>query len=149
MARSIQHASWYLRSGDAVSSLVAATRRDAELLTAVRRVLPPPLDRHCLHATLDHGELVLTTDAPTWASRLRFATPDLLTTLAGKEFSVGCCRIRVQPSPPPHAAGEGKQRGARLSPAAARHLAEAARATEDPELAEALRRLARAGGDRG
>jgi hypothetical protein len=149
MARSIHHASWYLRSGNLVSNLVGAIRRDADLLTAVRRALPTPLDRHCLHAAVDDGMLVLTTDSPTWASRLRFAAPDLLKTLAGTVCSVGGTRIRVQPSSAPGAAGQGAQRGARLSPTAAGHLLEAARATEDPELAEALRRLASAGGDRG
>jgi hypothetical protein len=148
MARSIQHASWYLRSDDVVSSLVAAIRRDADLLTAVRRALPPPLDTHCLHAAVNDGVLVLTTDSPTWASRLRFSTPDLLKALAGKVCSVSCCRILVQPSCGSGAAAPRQQRGARLSPAVADHLLEAAAATEDPELAEALRRVARAGGDR-
>jgi hypothetical protein len=149
MARSIQHAADFLSSGTLSSGFLAAVRRDAELLTAVRRSLPAPLDRHCLHTTVDKGILILTTDSPSWASRLRFLAPELLKELAGGKVSVESCRIRVQPVAGPGGASQGKRSEARLSPAAANHLREAATGMDDPELAEAFRRLAEAGGKRG
>jgi hypothetical protein len=120
-----------------------------QVLRAVRDKLTPPLDNHCLHASLDEGKLTLVTDSPAWASRLRFFAPDLIGALGLGFGRIEECRIRVQP---PRSMGQGGQglggemNAPRLSPATARLLLDAADAQGETDLGRALRRLAVSGG---
>jgi hypothetical protein len=113
--------------------------------------LPAPLDSHCLHATIDDHVLVVTTDSSAWASRLRFAVPELLRklTLSGAYDAVVSCRVRIQPQSGGSTTGSRDEPRRQLSEDTVRHLLEAAAALDDTDLSEALRRLARAGDRRG
>ncbi|MGA7982973.1 MAG: DciA family protein [Chromatiaceae bacterium] len=149
MAKPIQHASRYLQSHAVASALLPAIERDAALLRRVGRALSAPLDSHCLHATIDDHVLVVTTDSSAWASRLRFAAPELLRTLSGTYDAVVSCRVRIQPQSGDSTTGNREEPRRQLSEDTVRHLLEAAAALEDTDLSEALRRLARAGNRRG
>jgi hypothetical protein len=129
-----------------VASLVAASERDALVLRILKQAVPPPLRGHCLHATLDARTLVITTDSPVWGSRLRFLSPELVKAM-GELGRVDSVRVRIQlPGGTRRQQDTGVQR--RLSEATVGHLLEAAVVVGDVDLAEAYRRLARAGGRR-
>jgi hypothetical protein len=70
-------------------------------LVALQQVLPPELVPAVWGATLDpEGVLTVVTDSGSWATRLRYALPALLPTLArnlGQE--VGKTIVRVRPRP--------------------------------------------------
>jgi hypothetical protein len=114
----------------------------------VRQALEPDLRPHCLHATLEAGRLTLVTDSPVWASRLRFAAPLLLVLLGGDGPAATEVRVRVAP-PPAERFGSGRRPALQLSATAVSHLLGAAAAMDDPDLAAALRRLARSRSGRG
>ncbi len=99
---------------------------------------------HCRIQNLREGLLLLQVDAPSWAARLRFELPRLLVRLrATPELSqLRDIRVRVVPNEPPRA---HSSRRAQLSDKAAAVLDEAADGTSDPQLRNALRRLARQG----
>jgi hypothetical protein len=145
MAKQLRPVYRFLGYDKRIAAYLTAIERNARLLRAIRTALPSPLDEHCLHASLESGELSLVTDSPVWASRLRFFTPQLERDLDSRHGSISECRVRVQPctvapSPAPVR---------KLSSRAARHLMEAAEGIDDAPLAAALRRLAKAGsGDR-
>jgi hypothetical protein len=147
MPKFIQHATRYLRSSTTISAFLASVERDAEVLRTVRAALPAPVDKHCRHATMDGSTLVITTDSPVWGSRLRFLTPELQTALAPAYGTIGSCRVRIQAEMAacPVSPKDSEMR-AQMSRATANHLLETAAAMDDTELADAFRRLARAGG---
>ena len=137
----------FLRRNEKIASCMTAIERNAQLLREIRSVLPPPLDEHCLHASLEAGVLTLLTDSPVWSSRLRFFTPELVRNLTKSRGSIAACRIRVRPhalalSTIPEAARKN-----RLSPRTVQHLIDAAAGIEDATIAAALRRLAKAGAE--
>jgi hypothetical protein len=146
MAKPIAHASRFLRKSEALSTLLAEIARAQDLLSSVGAALPPPVKPHCLHAALHEGTLTLVTDSPVWAARMRFFAPDLVQALGTRHGPIRECRVRVQPrsAEPPARCGDGP----RLSPATVDHLLEAAQDASGPAIADALRRLARAGAGR-
>lgn len=97
--------------------------------------LSPSIRPHCLAARLDGDTLVVLADSAVWATRLRYELPRIMGEIDARKF-----RIRVAPaeSTPPR-----KRRAPRKLPAeAAEILEQTAQGQVDPELAEALRRLA-------
>jgi hypothetical protein len=145
MAKQLRPLYRFLGYNEQTAVYLTVIARNLRLLRDVRSALPSPLDEHCLHASLESGELTLVVDSPIWSSRLRFFTPLLKRNLDSRDRSISAFRIRVQPcTVAPSPAPKHK-----LSPPAARHLIEAAEGIEHAPLAAALRRLAKAGsGDR-
>jgi hypothetical protein len=114
------------------------------LLGRVRAALPATARPHCLSASLKSGELSVTVDSPVWATRVRYGEELLRRALSGE----GCEWVKIRVRPP--GAGAGAPVGARLGGCPRRlsaevvaHLMEAADGIAVPELAQALRRLAR------
>jgi hypothetical protein len=142
MARSIPHASRFLEHSGPLAPLLAEIARADALLRAVHRCLPPPLDSHCLHATLHEGTLTLVTESPAWASRLRFFAPEISHALGGDYGRISACRVRVRPQV---VAAEHREGAPTLSQATVDHLLQAAAGAQDGAIAQALRRLALAG----
>ena len=67
--------------------------------------LAPPLNEHCTIANYTNGTLLLHTDAPAWASRIRYNSPGILRFLQN-ECSLAALRtirIKVMPIPIQHA----------------------------------------------
>jgi len=145
MSEKARHIKNFLRQSPAAAGLLEGVDRDARLLRSTQGAVPPELRAHCLHASLEDGRLSLVTDGPVWASRLRFAAPELLAGLRGHGLAAEAVRVRVAPpqAPGPQTSAMGAQPG--LSRETRAHLREAAAQIADPDLAAALRRLAEAG----
>jgi len=142
----LHHACRFLQQNARISGYLAAIEQHLQLLREIRAALPPPLDEHCLHATLDAGVLALVTDSPVWSSRLRFFSPELKRHLIPHHGAIVACHIRVQPQADSTSiATLGKTPSNRLSPKTAQHLMDAAASIDDPRIAAALRRLAQNG----
>jgi len=117
---------------------------------SLRSLLPAPLGEHCWAAAIRDQELILVTDASTWASQLRYLQREIIKQLNaeyGAEYGLALkkCRVRIDA---PRVVREPARRRLALSPESARTLQRAAEATTDPELRAALQKLARRG-DRG
>jgi len=143
MPKKIEHACRYLAGNEKIAGYLGTIERNARLLHDTQRALPPPLAEHCLHAALDSGLLMLTTDSPVWSTRLRFFAPELLRNLALRYGPIASCRVRVQPAST--AARAKPVLKCKLSEKTKQHLLDAAASIEDECLASALRRLANAG----
>jgi hypothetical protein len=144
MRRGLSPVQTLLQGQQLTTDLVRREQRGEGLLARVRAVLRAPVRPHCIAASLKAGELVVTMDSPVWATRLRYAEETLRCALA----PAGCERVRIRVRPP--GAGVytpgGRALGPcprRLSPRVIAHLLEAADGISEPELAQALRRLAR------
>jgi hypothetical protein len=140
-SKQFQHACRFLWNDAKLAPCLTLIERNARLLRQIQRALPSPLDEHCLHASLQSGELTLVTDSPVWASRLRFFTPEIERSLDRRFGPVSSCRIRIRPG----AAAPLTAPKHRLSSQAAQHLMDAAEGIADAALASALRRIAKAG----
>lgn len=66
--------------------------------------LVPPLNKHCIIANYANDTLVLHTDAPVWASRIRYNTPQILLFLQNEcgLAALKTIRIKVIPAPFPN-----------------------------------------------
>lgn len=148
MTKRIRHASRFLRSNDRTAAFLAVIDHNRRLLQAIRDKLPPPLDSHCLHASLEDGLLTLMTDSPVWGSRLRFFAPELTQVSVPEHGQIEKCRVRVTPSHGPHPSPRGGARINVLSEGTVALLLEAAGRQGETELGAALRRLAKAGAAR-
>jgi hypothetical protein len=142
MSEKAFHINNFLRRNQAAAVLLDGVERDIRLLTAAQRVLAAELRPHCLHATLDGGRLWLLTDGPVWASRMRFAVPDLLVGLCAQGVAATEARVRIAPAEGLGARMDGARAVPRLSQATVWHLQVAAEAIDDADLAAALLRLA-------
>lgn len=145
MPRRFQQAARYLQGSGALGNLLACIERNAELLRAVRRALPPPLDAHCLHAAIEDRTLTLVSDSPVWGSRLRFLAPEVQRALNANQCGVERIRVRVQPASNRDGHRNSAATRPALSEATITHLLEAAENVADEGIAAALRRLAEAG----
>ena len=143
--RPLRHALRCMSDSETRGALLALVDRQRQLLQDVRARLSPPLDAHCLYATLEEGKLTLITDSPAWASRLRFQAPELTANLSSTQGEIEACQVRVQPLAVARRALEMERPRARMSPATAALLRQAGEAQGDTELGRALCRLARTG----
>jgi hypothetical protein len=142
MSEKASHINSFLRRNQAAAGLLEGVERDTRLLKATQRALAPELRPHCLHATLDGGRLWLLTDGSAWASRLRFAVPELLAGLCAQGMVATEARVRIAPAEGLNARVDGARGVPRLSQATVRHLKVAAQTIDDADLAAALLRLA-------
>ena len=132
-----------------VHRVLGSNRQLAELLEQakehrnnherIRRHLPANLAAHVSGALFEDGRLVLLTDSPVWASRLRFIEPRLRTEL-GHDAEI---RVKVLPSGGRGRKAKKRPRKARsLSSRSAEQIRIMADAISDQQLSQALRRLA-------
>lgn len=147
MPKHLRHVCRFLRCDGRIADYLTAIEHQMQLLGEIRAILPPPLDEHCLHASLDAGVLTLLTDSPVWSSRLRFFTPELERHLTPRHGAIVTCRIRIRIRPDtgvPSSTTSEKASTNRLSTKTARHLMDTAAGIQDTQIAAALRRLAEA-----
>jgi len=127
-----------------VADLVTTARNLRRLNLFLASVLDQPLTDHCQIARFEGDLLVLNVDSPVWASRLRYYIPTLLSQLKQNiPYLQGLKTIKITTTPPlpQPAAAPVKQR--QISESAADDIQAMADTIADPELREALRRLAR------
>ena len=102
---------------------------------------PPEVREHCRLGGYRDGHVVLLVDSPAWATRLRYALPELI---ENNEFLQRAKKIRIKvrsthetpPEPSP-------RKPNRLSTKAADVLLACSEAIDDDALADSLRRLAK------
>ncbi|WP_412852353.1 DciA family protein [Ectothiorhodospira shaposhnikovii] len=118
--------------------------RELENLTqSVRDLLPPGPREHCWVGGLEAGALILVTDTGAWASQLRYLQREILKQVkAHHGLQAKSVRIRVRPAMGSVRSESRARQLDPLSPRARSALLGAARAVDDPELSQALRRLA-------
>lgn len=111
------------------------------LLNQVKKLLPEDLAGHCVAARIRDQQLVLHTDSPVWATRLRYAAPQLLSLLQPSHSPLRGVKIRLVL---PRAPDRRRLPPARHSDVAAAIIHDSAEDTKQPALREALERLSRA-----
>lgn len=131
-----------LSGSGGVQRLLDRAQRLAELEKRVLASLPSSLAPHCRVANLRSGVLVLLTDSAALNSKLRFLLPRLTSQLRSEPELAELTRIelRVAPLASPRASRPVQRT---LSDSSAELLRSSAEATTDPELRQALQRLAR------
>ncbi|HET8552675.1 MAG TPA: DUF721 domain-containing protein [Gammaproteobacteria bacterium] len=128
-------------SGSHLSRLVKQAAALDRVTDAVRSLLPPALASHCRGAAWRDGDLTIFVDSPVWTTRLRFYQPDLKNGLK-RQFQTDVRRIRIKVMPRRFATPAPRPEPQQQVTASTRRLLDAtANAIDDPELADALRRL--------
>ncbi len=128
------------------SDPLSLTQRVRKLVLFERQVLaclPQELAVHCQVAGVRDGSLRLVTDSPSWAARLRFQEPLLIKALAGLgQRETRRIQVKVAPKEQPRSL---PTHTFKMTADNARLLEQTARAISDPNLAQALLRLAKRG----
>lgn len=124
--------------------LIERSRFHRELQTRLEGILGADMAAHFYIQNLRDGVLILQTEASSWAARLRFQLPALLKQLRATPGlqQLRDIQIRIAQHERPRV---NTPRRAHMSREAAAVLASAAEATQDPQLRDALMRLARKG----
>lgn len=124
-----------------LQGLLQHTQQLNALNKRLMHLLPAPLPQHCTTAGIEQQQLILMTDSPVWATRLRLQAPNLIKALP--EFQIKSVVVKIQPS---RKAPEAAPRACpKMSSDASSLLNYLADATSDLKLKLALQRLARNG----
>lgn len=130
----------FLESNRQFGNLLGQIRASQRTTEYVRHLLPTELASHLTAALREGDRLVLFAASPVWASRLRFAIPALRTSL---DASIRDVRIRITPEGGIARTRDRKGLQVRfLSPQSADQIRNIAMAIADPQLSQALLRLA-------
>lgn len=111
------------------------------LLAEVRQCLPVDLANHCLAAQFHEQRLVLHTDSPVWATRLRYLATEITSLLRPRYPTLQTVSIKMLV---PQQRRSKKTRSAKKSDIAAAIIHETAVETKHPQLRDALQRLSEA-----
>jgi len=84
-----------VNNGDQLGHLARMLRKQQALLDQIRQSLPLPLRPHCIHARIDGNRLVLHTDSPVWATRLRFYAPQIFAVVKHQAPKLGKLEVRI------------------------------------------------------
>jgi len=133
----------FLRSGSALKELHNNLKTQEKLLTITRRLLPEPLEQHCLSVQQRYSKLIIHTDSSAWASRLRYFSRDLRAKLQSAGIQVQKIEIRVLINNQPKKSSI--RRVHQLSQDNAKLIESAADDIQDIELRAALKRLSKHG----
>ena len=90
----------YLASSDTLSNLCNHIEKLSKLQIKLCSQLDSPLNQHVTVADYQQKTLVLHTDSPAWAAKLRFKTPDILVVLKNDLTDIQTIRIKVIPTNP-------------------------------------------------
>ncbi|WP_200373226.1 DciA family protein [Thiocystis violacea] len=142
MPARFSHIRDHLRTHGIARDLLERSRRERDLVAALRARLPENLEPHCLDAGVADGKLTLFLDSPAWLTRARFQSEAILASLTSYKID----EIRFQVRLPDKHGSTDRSRVApsrRLSETVVKHLLEAAEHQTDKGLSDALRNLAR------
>ena len=129
-------------SSGPLGRLVANAARLDEATRALRAGLAPPLDQHVSVAGLGPTTLVVVTDSPAWASRLRYQSESILNHICAALATPSLTRVQILVRPPEPGPLSDRAHRARLSSGSARLLASVSRDLEAGPLRRRLQRLA-------
>ena len=140
MASSLKSVRHLLQDKPTLNRLDHEINAQRALLAEIRRLLPGELAAHCVSARLDGQRLVLHTDSPVWASRLRFMAAELHSLLENRDRSLREIKVKLLPARNPRTK---RPVPARRSQTAGEIVAESAEHVEPAALRQALQRLSR------
>lgn len=125
----------------AFSELYRQSLEHIELQKSIINQLDPSIRDHIYVAGIKENTLVIFSDSPAWAAKVRYSTAKIINTLQQhpRFKSIKTIRIRTDPSLLKHATTSTKSV---LSAASSRHLEQAAGAVNDPALRFSLLKLA-------
>lgn len=146
MVRSLKSVRHLLQDKPTLKRLERELDAQQSLLRDVRQCLPADLAPHCLSAHLRDQLMVLHTDSPAWATRLRYVAPQLISVLRPEYPALSNVIVRLMVIP----SGPARPRPtARHSDRAAEIIHNSACHAKPGPLKDALRRLSDAVMSRG
>jgi hypothetical protein len=135
-----------ISSGKSLNSLREKLKSQEDLLERIRTLLTPPLHDHCVWSVLNKGELILFTDSPAWASRLRYLSSNLQQQLRREGLSIRRVLVKVSLSNKEYLQKSGARNLRRANPISqsnAQLLRSIAQTVDDPSLKASLERLSK------
>ena len=148
MSRSPESVRNMMQSAPLLRRLGKQIEEQRWLLNQLQQVLPETLAGHCRAVVWSDDRLTLYADSAAWASRLRYAIPELRDWLTPRLPTIRKIRVRIFLGTETTASGNQKPRttaAKRISGASRRLLIEVADGLGDDELGTVLRRLAQHG----
>jgi len=134
----------WLQAQSSLKTLQLQIELQQELLLQVHASLPAKLAKHCSSAQVQGSALILFTDTPVWASKLRFLSPQLLSKLRASHPGIASVSVKLavvqRQSPVP----KKVRRLVRRSNVAADIVDNSKAGISSPALRSALGRLAKA-----
>ena len=130
----------FLASSDRLSEMCNHTEKIRQLQIKLRNKLDDPLNEHVTVADYRKKTLVLLTDSATWAARLRYITPDILTNLKDDLPGIRTIRIKIVP---PEPVEQASRRAVKVSPDTAYGIREVADKIPDNDLRSVLHGIAK------
>jgi hypothetical protein len=131
----------YLQIHTKFATIRSQMQQNQASLRLVKGLLPAPLNEHCQSLVLKHNHLILYTDSPAWASKLRYFSRELIARLRNKHIDINKVSIKIMVDNREVKARRKVREARLLSSENANLLSRVADHTTDPELREALRRL--------
>lgn len=130
-------------ANNGLQPLFAQARQVQQLNETLRGALGDPLGPHVSLSNIRDDTAVIAADSPAWLTQLRYLAPTVLHILQSQEGfeSLTKVQFKIRPASTPNAVALPPRRAC-LSSSGADTLNGAAEWITDPELAEALRRLA-------
>ena len=138
MVRSLKSVRHLLQDKPTLKRLERELKAQQALLHDVRQCLPADVATHCLAAQKRDEVLVLHTDSPAWATRLRYVAPQLISVLRPEYPALRDVAVRLQVEPRRTTRTQSK---AHHSNRAAIIIPDSARHAKPGPLQDALRRL--------
>lgn len=131
-------------ANNGLQPLFVQARKMQTLNQMLRGALGEPLGPHVSLSNIRGDTAIIAADSPAWLTQLRYLAPTVLHILQTQEGfeSLRKVQFKIRPASEPQAV-ELPPRRASLSATGADTLINAAEWISDPELADALRRLAR------
>ena len=133
--KSVRH---LLQDKPTLQRLEHALQAQKTLLADLRQCLPADLADHCAAAHIRENTLVVHTDSPAWATRLRYLAPQLVKALAGEYPAIQSVSIRLMVE---HRGATVRRAPANHSDQAAEIIHTSANCAKPGPVRDALRRL--------
>ena len=141
-------------SGKSLADILAATNNGLQPLfihahrlqtvnRALRGALGEPLGPHVSVSNIRTDTAIIAADSPAWLTQLKYLAPTVLHILQEQKGFESLRKVQFKVQPASQSTEDTRPpRQASLSPSGASILNSAAEGIQDPDLAEALRRLA-------
>ena len=114
-----------------------------QLQSKLHEYLGPPLNTHCILANHKNDILILHADSPTWAAKLRYLTPDILSYMHQQCHITKLKTIRIKVMPTIISPVKTSTRQLTLSATSAKLMNDVANTMSDQALRASLLKLAK------
>jgi len=132
-----------LLSKSTFQQLLRRTNAIERLNSLLKQVVSSPLKEHCQAVGVAAGKLLIQTDSPVWASRLRYQQQGILALLKKNDELSFLTGLSIQVRPEAGKKNPTKRKAAAPSADSAAQMDRLAEEIHDPKLKEALRKIAR------